>query len=60
MFFARGWEPPYEPHVTLQYLEYEIADHAIEDIRWTVSEFVLVRSLYGPSRHLPLARWSLE
>jgi 2'-5' RNA ligase len=57
--FARGWEPSYEPHLTRLYHEGDIADEAVEDIRWTVREFVLVRSLYGQSRHLLMARWSL-
>jgi len=57
--FARGWEPSYEPHLTLLYHEGDIADEAVEDIRWTVREFVLVRSLYGQSRHLLMARWLL-
>jgi RNA 2',3'-cyclic 3'-phosphodiesterase len=57
--FARRKEPPYNPHVTLLYDEGEIADQAVEEIRWTVREFVLVRSLHGQGRHLPLARWPL-
>jgi 2'-5' RNA ligase len=57
--FARSMEPPYNPHITLLYHESEIADQAVEEIRWTVREFVLVRSLYGQSRHLLLARWPL-
>ena len=57
--FARGWEPSYEPHLTRLYHEGDIADEAVEDIRWTVREFVLVHSLYGQSRHLLMARWSL-
>jgi 2'-5' RNA ligase len=32
---------------------------AVEPIRWTVREFVLVHSLLGQTRHVPLARWSL-
>ena len=57
--FARSKEPPYNPHVTLLYDEGEIADQSVEEIRWTVREFVLVRSLYGQGRHLPLVRWPL-
>lgn len=36
-----------------------IAEHAIEPIRWTAREFVLVHSLLGRSRHVPLGRWAL-
>jgi RNA 2',3'-cyclic 3'-phosphodiesterase len=51
--FARRKEPPYHPHITLLYYgEGEIADQAVEEIRWTVREFVLVRSLYVQGRHL--------
>jgi RNA 2',3'-cyclic 3'-phosphodiesterase len=57
--FARRKERPYNPHVTLMYYEGEIAEQAVEEIRWTVREFVLVRSLHGQSRHLTLARWRL-
>jgi 2'-5' RNA ligase len=57
--FARRKALPYHPHVTLVYHKGEIADQAVEEIRWTVREFVLVRSLYGQGRHVPLARWPL-
>jgi RNA 2',3'-cyclic 3'-phosphodiesterase len=57
--FARRKEPTYEPHITLLHYEGGIADQAVEETRWTVREFVLVRSLHGQSRHLPLARWPL-
>jgi RNA 2',3'-cyclic 3'-phosphodiesterase len=57
--FARRNETRYEPHMTLLYYKGEIPDQPVEEIRWTVREFVLVRSLYGQSRHLVLARWPL-
>ena len=57
--FAPRKEQPYNPHVTLLYDESAIANRSVEEIRWTVREFVLVRSLYGQGRHLALARWSL-
>jgi 2'-5' RNA ligase len=57
--FARRKERSYNPHVTLLYDESAIANRSVEEIRWTVREFVLVRSLYGQGRHLPLARWPL-
>jgi 2'-5' RNA ligase len=58
--FARRREPAYNPHVTLLYDECPIPEQAVEEIGWTVREFVLVRSLRGQSRHLPLARWPLR
>jgi 2'-5' RNA ligase len=57
--FARRRERPYNPHMTLLYDESEVANQSVEEIRWTAREFVLVRSLYGQGRHLPLARWRL-
>jgi len=57
--FAPRREPPYNPHLTLMYYDGEIADETVQEIRWTVREFVLVRSQYGQGRHLPLARWPL-
>ena len=58
--FARRKEPTCEPHITLLHYEGGIADQAVEETRWTVREFVLVRSLHGQSRHLSLARWPLR
>jgi len=45
--------------VTLLYDDVLVQERAVEPIRWTVSEFVLVHSLLGQTRHIPLARWSL-
>jgi 2'-5' RNA ligase len=56
---ARRKERPYNPHLTLLYDQSGIVTRSVEEIRWTVREFVLVRSLYGQGRHLPLARWPL-
>jgi 2'-5' RNA ligase len=49
----------YTPHVTLLYDNRFVPPGTIEPIRWTVSEFVLMHSLLGRTRHVPLARWSL-
>jgi 2'-5' RNA ligase len=48
------------PHLTLLYDDRNIDEQAVETIRWTVREFVLVHSLLGRSRHTPLARWQLD
>ncbi len=58
--FARRNQPQYNPHLTLLYDNCPVPDQAVEEIGWTVRELVLVRSLYGRSRHLPLARWPLR
>jgi 2'-5' RNA ligase len=53
----------YRPHVTLLY-----DSHAggrprlckvVEPVRWTGREFVLVHSLVGKKRHVPIGRWQL-
>jgi RNA 2',3'-cyclic 3'-phosphodiesterase len=50
---------PYTPHVTLLYGNHSVAGQAVETVGWTVHEFVLVHSLLGRTRHVPLARWPL-
>lgn len=47
----------FTPHVTLLYAERHVEEHPIEPIRWTVNEFVLIRSRRG---HVHLARWPLR
>ena len=51
---------PYNPHVTLLYDDRRILDEPVEAISWVVREFVLVCSLHGQGRHIPLARWRLR
>jgi 2'-5' RNA ligase len=49
------------PHVTLVYDGRAIPETLLrEPVRWTVREFVLVRSLYGRGRHVHLGRWALQ
>jgi 2'-5' RNA ligase len=50
----------YNPHVTLLYDDGRIPDQPVEAISWVVREFVLVCSLQGQGRHIPLARWPLR
>lgn len=57
---GRWVAPHYTPHVTLLYDGRSVAEHAVERVAWTAHEFVLVRSLLGRTRHVPLARWSLH
>jgi 2'-5' RNA ligase len=49
----------FTPHVTLLYDDALVTETPIEPIRWTVGELVLVHSLLGQTRHIPLARWPL-
>jgi 2'-5' RNA ligase len=50
----------FTPHVTLLYDDIQVEERAVEPIRWTLNEFILVHSLLGQTRHVPLARWSLS
>jgi RNA 2',3'-cyclic 3'-phosphodiesterase len=47
------------PRVTLLYGNHYVAEEAAGPVSWTVREFVLVHSLLGRARHVPLARWPL-
>lgn len=49
----------FTPHVTLLYDGREVEEESVGMVSWTAYEFVLVRSLVGKSRHIPLARWAL-
>jgi 2'-5' RNA ligase len=49
----------FTPHVTLLYDDIRVEERAVAPIRWTVREFILVHSLLGQTRHIPLARWTL-
>jgi 2'-5' RNA ligase len=49
----------YTAHLTLLYDRGEVARQAVETISWTVRDFVLVQSLIGQSKHVPLTRWPL-
>jgi 2'-5' RNA ligase len=50
----------FRPHVTLLYDNRVVQEQPIEPISWTVHEFVLIHSLRGKSRYIPLGRWSLH
>ncbi len=49
----------FTPHVTLLYDKALVPEVPIEAVGWTVSEFVLIHSLIGQTRHVPLGRWAL-
>ncbi|HUH30012.1 MAG TPA: 2'-5' RNA ligase family protein [Rhodanobacter sp.] len=50
----------FEPHVTLAYDACDVAAEPVAPIAWLAGEFVLVHSLLGKTRHIPLARWALN
>lgn len=45
--------------MTMLYDNRVIEEHALEPIRWTATEFVLVLSHLGKTHHQWLARWPL-
>lgn len=53
-------ERHFTPHLTLLYDDRAVPVQSVEPVRWTAGEFVLVDSLLGQSRHVPLARWPLH
>lgn len=57
--FALSPQPSRTPHLTLLYDEHRVAEHAIEPIAWTATDFALVLSHVGRTRHECLARWPL-
>jgi 2'-5' RNA ligase len=56
---ARWTRGIFDPHATLAYDSLLVAPHAVEPVAWTAREFVLVHSLLGQTKHVPLARWRL-
>jgi 2'-5' RNA ligase len=49
----------FEPHVTLAYDARMIALESVAPFAWRTHEFVLIHSLLGKTRHIPLGRWVL-
>jgi RNA 2',3'-cyclic 3'-phosphodiesterase len=50
----------FAPHVTLMYDDQGIAEQAVEPVRWTAQDFVLVHSLLGQTKHIHLGRWPVQ
>jgi 2'-5' RNA ligase len=50
----------FEPHVTLAYDARDVAAESVAPVAWLAVEFVLIHSLLGKTRHIPLACWALE
>lgn len=50
----------FTPHMTLTYDRKVVAEHAIEPVRWTAREFVLIRSHVGKGIYDLLGRWPLH
>ena len=50
----------FAPHMTLMYDSLGVPEQAVETIRWSAHDFVLVHSLIGQTKHIHLARWPLN
>jgi 2'-5' RNA ligase len=61
---AAGIQEPartsFTPHMTLLYDRRTIQPQEVDAIRWRLDEFVLVDSLRGQTKHVPIARWRLR
>jgi 2'-5' RNA ligase len=57
---GQGFVPSYVPHLTLLYDKHLVQKQAIDPIRWTAREFVLVESLVGQSKYVIHGRWPLR
>ncbi|HEY0957093.1 MAG TPA: 2'-5' RNA ligase family protein [Roseateles sp.] len=51
---------PYEPHLTLRYDKQPAPAWPVDLPGWVASEFVLVKSVQGQTRHEVLRRWPLQ
>jgi len=49
----------FEPHITLAYDVRAVAMQDVAPIAWRARGFVLVHSLLGHTRHVPLGQWAL-
>jgi 2'-5' RNA ligase len=57
---AQSLDMRFTPHITLLYDTRVLPERQVEPIKWTVTEFVLIQSLIGKTRHIPLGRWPLR
>jgi len=51
---------PYTPHMTLLYDSTDVSEQPIERISWRCTEFRLVHSMLGQTRHVTLGSWQLS
>lgn len=56
----QGLRGKFTPHLTLLYDDALIELRVIEPVRWTATEFLLIDSLIGQTRHVVLGRWPLH
>jgi len=55
----RKFVRPYTPHMTLLYDSNDISEQPIEPVTWTCTEFRLIHSMLGQTRHVTLGSWQL-
>lgn len=55
-----GLRSKFTPHLTLLYDDALIELQALEPLHWTATEFLLIDSLIGQTRHVVLGRWPLR
>jgi 2'-5' RNA ligase len=50
----------FDPHLTLSYKPDGRGHEFIEPIHWTITDFLLIESVVGETRHVELGRWPLR
>jgi len=50
--------PNFNPHVTLMYDELRVSKEGVKPVSWVATELVMMHSLVGQSRYIPIARWN--
>jgi 2'-5' RNA ligase len=50
----------FTPHITLLYDDKNVVETPIDPINCAADEVVLVHSLLGQTRHIPLGRWKMK
>jgi 2'-5' RNA ligase len=50
---------PYTPHMTLLYDSNDISEQSIDPVTWQCTEFRLIHSMLGQTRHVTLGAWQL-
>lgn len=51
---------PYTPHMTLLYDSNDVAEQPIDPVTWQCTEFRLIHSMLGQTRHVTLGSWQLQ
>jgi RNA 2',3'-cyclic 3'-phosphodiesterase len=59
-WFRRWAKPIRTPHMTVLYGRGQTLEQPVEALDWRVDELLLVLSLRGLTRHLPVGRWPLR